>query len=623
VKIRVICGRKRENKMKPKQLELLSPAKNLECGLAAISHGADAVYIGAPKFGAREAVGNPISDIEKLAAEAHLFGAKLYVAFNTILYDQELDEASRLIKEVYEAGADALIIQDMGILEMYLPPIPLHASTQINNYTVEKIQFLEAVGFDRAVLARELSFEQIREISSKTKIELEAFVHGSLCVSLSGQCYMSHAIGRRSANRGACAQPCRKKYKLTDSNGQILSQDKHLLSLKDLNRSNSLEEMAEAGITSFKIEGRLKDIDYVKNITAYYRKKIDLLLEGNTTYQAASVGKTTFFFEPDPLKTFNRGTTDYFLYERSKDIAQAETGKSFGEELGTVTKVGNNYFDLLTNKAVSNNDGLAFFTPSGESIGLKVNSAETTRIFPDKMNNIYKGVKVFRNYDHEFQKQLGQQSAERKIRVNLSLVEMSEGFALTAIDESGVEVILDFNYIEKNGAKSPEKSEETILRQLSKSGETAFKVKDININGNEKYFFQAGTLNNMRRQILSKLEDLRKQKSSFSKKFAKNNFPFPQESFHFENNVSNSLARQFYQRHGINDPGTTFEKLSKRSGFTLMTTKHCLKYQLGYCKKYGGKIPSTISEPLFLNEGDLRFRLDFDCRNCLMKVISI
>lgn len=604
------------------KLELLSPARNLECGLAALSHGADAVYIGAPKFGAREAVGNTIADIERLATGAHLFGAKLYVAFNTILYDNELEEARQLIREIYEAGADALIIQDMGILEMDLPPIPLHASTQANNYTPEKVKFLEAVGFKRAVLARELSLQQISEISSQTTIELEAFVHGSLCVSLSGQCYMSHAIGGRSANRGACAQPCRKKYRLTDSDGHLLSEDKHLLSLKDLNRSDSLEEMALAGITSFKIEGRLKDADYVKNITAYYRKRLDALLEGNPQYKAASAGKTMFRFEPDPAKTFSRGATDYFLHERSKEIALAETSKSLGEEVGVVTRVGHNYFELLTPKMIANNDGLAFMTPSGESAGLKVNSVEGTRIFPDKMNFVFKGAKIFRNYDHEFQKLLNQQSADRKIGVRLLLQETGQGFSLTAIDETGASVTSTFSDLEKTEAKSVQKSQENIIRQLSKSGDTVFEISQVDTGNNERYFFQAGTLNTMRREILDQLTLLRQQKPCHAQQLTRNAIPFPEEPIPFEKNVSNQLALQFYQRHGVNDPGKAFEKRSDRGGFALMTTKHCLKYQMGYCKKHGGSVPATVSEPLWLHEGNLRFRLDFDCKNCLMKVIA-
>ena len=608
------------NKMN--KLELLSPARNLESGLAALSHGADAVYIGAPRFGAREAVGNPVSDIGKLADAAHLYGAKLYVAFNTLLYNNELEEANRLIHELWNAGADALIIQDMGILEMGLPPIPLHASTQANNYTPEKVQFLEQVGFKRAVLARELSLEQIAAIRSQTTLELEAFVHGSLCVSLSGQCYMSHAIGGRSANRGACAQPCRKKYILTDNNGRLLSDDAHLLSLKDMNRAASLHEMADAGITSFKIEGRLKDIAYVKNITAYYRRQLDAIIEGCAKYAKASSGKVVYSFTPEPAKTFSRGATDYFLHGRSPDIALSETSKSMGEAVGAVIRVTQNYIEIKADKMLANNDGLAFINAKGESIGIKVNRVEGNRIFPDRMVNISPGTKLFRNYDHTFQRLLSQPSAERKIEVSLSLNEEPNGFSLTATDEDGHSLTLSFPNIEKIAANDAEKSRGNLERQLSKSGETSFRITKVETNGNEQYFFQAGILNTLRRETTEKLGQLRVAQPRLTAEPVRNEIPFPSEPYAFHHNVANDLALRFYRRHGIADPETTFEKLTNHSGYTLMTTKHCLKYQLNYCPRYGGKLPAGVTEPLWLNEGELRFRLDFDCRNCMMKVVN-
>src|SRR5665647_1318442 len=372
-----------------KTLELLAPAKNLICGRAAISHGADAIYIGGPKFSAREDAGNSLQDIETLVSEAQVFGVKVYVALNTILYDSELEDARQQIKNLYEIGIDALIIQDMGLLEMDLPPIPLHASTQVHNFHPEKIEFLEAVGFKRAVLARELSLDQINEIRSRTTIELEAFIHGSLCVSMSGQCYLSDAIGGRSANRGACAQPCRKRYTLFDADKKVISADQHLLSLKDMNHSDSIKELAEAGIQSFKIEGRLKDVDYVKNITSFYRQKIDAFLEDQPEFKAASAGKSYISFEANPAKSFNRGTTDYFLHGRSKDIVSFESPKFLGESVGEVTQVTTKYFEIKSALEIANNDGLVFISSAGESVGIKVNVVERSRIFPDKMNGIY------------------------------------------------------------------------------------------------------------------------------------------------------------------------------------------------------------------------------------------
>ena len=601
------------------KIELLAPAKNLECGLAALSHGADAVYIGGPKFGAREAVGNPVKDIERLASEAHLFGAKVYVALNTILYDEELDQAFKLIHEVYHAGADALIIQDMGILEMELPPIPLHASTQVHNYTPSKIAFLEKVGFKRAVLARELSLKQIREIRNNSSIELESFIHGSLCVSLSGQCYLSHALGGRSANRGACAQPCRKKYSLIDASGETLIDNKYLLSLKDLDLSGSVADLVDAGITSFKIEGRLKDVDYVKNITSFYRRKIDAFLEKKPDYQKASVGKSYFNFDPDPKKSFNRSSTDYFLHSRSKDIVSFESPKSFGEEIGFVKMVANEFIEIDSAVSLSNNDGLVFISKSGESRGIKINKVEKGRVFPDKMNGIYRGALVYRNYDHEFRQKMKSDAAVRKIRAGVYLREVAEGFTIGASDETGLKVSVEYK-IEKQLARETGKSKEQITKQLSKSGDTVFEVTSVETNGTEQYFFQASMLNLMRREVFEQLTMLRRQKPQISIQRELNAVPFPQEELRYQTNVSNRLSQRFYERHGVQKPGTAFEKQTSRESFAVMTTKHCLKYQMGYCRKYDNTNRTPLNEPLYLvNETD-KLRLEFDCLNCHMKI---
>ncbi len=621
-------------------IELLSPARNLECGLAAISHGADAVYIGGPKFGAREAVGNSIGDIEKLSSEAHLFGAKVYVALNTILYDEELEPARQIIQQIYDAGADALIIQDMGILEMDLPPIPLHASTQVHNYSSSKIEFLEKTGFIRAVLARELTLEQIREIKSRTSIALEFFVHGSLCVSMSGQCYLSHAIGRRSANRGACAQPCRKKYSLTDSEGNILMKDKYLLSLKDLDHSASIGELAEAGISSFKIEGRLKDADYVKNITSFYRKKIDSFLEEKTEFKAASLGKTYIDFDPDPKKSFNRGATDYFLYGRSKNMVSFDTPKSLGEKIGTVTAVHNDinsrrhdpaasrlyddlkevFFEIDSTIPLSNNDGLVFIQENGESSGIKINRAEGKRIFPDKMNGIYPGALVFRNCDHNFRQKMKSDHSVRKIKIEIFLKESTDGFSISVRDEAGLELSREYK-IQKQAAREIEKSKELIKKQLSKSGETVFEIVNVVTDGCEQYFFQTSMLNLMRRELLEQLTVLRMQKPHFISTRESNSFQFPLKEMEYQTNVSNFLARRFYVRHGIPNPGIAFEKQDNIHEQIVMTTKHCLKYQLGYCVKHENSCSPPLREPLYLvNESD-KLRLKFDCSNCRMNVI--
>ena len=603
-----------------KIIELLAPAKNLICGRAAISHGADAIYIGGPKFGAREDAGNSLQDIESLISEAQVFGVKVYVALNTILYDSELEDARLQVKNLYEIGVDALIIQDMGILEMDLPPIPLHASTQLHNYLPEQIKFLEAVHFKRAVLARELSLDQIREIRGQTSIELEAFIHGSLCVSFSGRCYLSHAIGGRSANRGACAQPCRKRYTLYDADKKVISADQHLLSLKDLNQSGSIKELAEAGIQSFKIEGRLKEVDYVKNITAFYRKKMDAFLEEQPEFKAASAGKSYISFEANPAKSFNRGTTDYFLHGRSKDIVSFESPKFLGESVGVVTQVTTKYFEIESALEIANNDGLVFISAAGESIGIKVNVAERSRIYPDKMNGIYPGAKVYRNYDHLFQQQLKSDLTVRKITLSIEISESDDGFELTAHDESGIVVGSEYN-LPKNPARDILKSKETITHQLTKSGDTPFNVSDIETNGTEKFFFQASALNAMRRDLLDLIAEARKKKTRSEIINEPNSFPYPDKVIGYEGNISNRLARKFYIRHGVENPEMAFEKQSDPHGKTVMTTKHCLKFQMGFCPKYGGKKPANFNEPFSLNDGINELRLDFDCIQCVMKVI--
>ena len=603
-----------------KIIELLAPAKNLVCGRAAISHGADAIYIGGPKFGAREDAGNSLQDIEILVEEAQVFGVKVYVALNTILYDSELEDARLQIKNLYEIGVDALIIQDMGILEMDLPPISLHASTQLHNYLPSQIKFLEAVHFKRAVLARELSIEQIREIRSQTSIELEAFIHGSLCVSFSGRCYLSNAIGGRSANRGACAQPCRKRYTLFDADKKVISADQHLLSLKDLNHSDSIKELAEAGIQSFKIEGRLKEVDYVKNITAFYRKKIDAFLEDQPEFKAASAGKSYISFEANPAKSFNRGTTDYFLHGRSKDIVSFESPKFLGESVGEVTQVTTKYFEIESTLEIANNDGLVFISTAGESVGIKVNVVERSRIYPDKMNGIYPGAKVYRNYDHLFQQQLKSDLTVRKMAVSIQISESDDGFELTANDESGIVVTSEYN-LSKNPARDILKSKDTINHQLTKSGDTPYFVSGVETNGTEKFFFQASVLNAMRRDLLDRITEARKQKTRNKFNYEPNSYPYPDKEIGYEGNIGNRLARQFYIRHGVENPEMAFEKQSDPHGKIVMTTKHCLKFQMGFCPKFGGKKAINFSEPFSLNDGINDLRLDFDCIQCVMKVI--
>ncbi|MFZ4726275.1 MAG: peptidase U32 family protein, partial [Paludibacter sp.] len=505
-------------------IELLSPSKNLECGIAAVDHGADAVYIGASQFGARAAASNSIEDITELVKYAHQFRVKVLVALNTVLTDDQLPEAEKLIWEIYNAGADALIIQDMGILKLNLPPIALHASTQTDNRTEEKVRFLQDVGFSRVVLARELSLKQISEISSQTDVELEAFVHGALCVSYSGQCYMSEANCGRSANRGQCAQYCRLPYTLFDADDNTLVKNKHLLSLKDLDLSNSLEEMMNAGVTSFKIEGRLKDVDYVKNITAFYRKKLDLILEGNTKYHRASAGQTTFFFEPNPEKSFRRGNTDYFLHGRQSDIVQLNTPKSLGEPIGKVTYIGRNFFEVQNGTLLNNGDGLCFINKHGDLTGFRVNRAEhltptlskgegvkgkiRVQIFPAEMPKITDGVMLYRNQDQAFEKILKGKTSERKIGIEILFKEIQNGFSIQITDEDENLSVFEVE-CDKQPAQKPEAVNENIKNQLSKFGNTIYEARNIDIQIDKPWFFPASQLSEWRRVAIEKLSEMR------------------------------------------------------------------------------------------------------------------
>ncbi len=605
---------------KKRPIELLAPAKDPECGLAAINSGADAVYIGGPRFGAREAAGNSVGEIEKLARYAHIFNAKVYVTLNTILFDHEVEDARLLAHCLYNAGVDALIIQDMAFLEMDMPPLPLHASTQTHNYDTGKIKLLSDAGFSRIVLARELSLGQIREIRKITSAELEFFVHGSLCVSLSGQCYLSYAIGGRSANRGACAQPCRRKYTLTDDKGNVLISDKHLLSLKDLNLSDSIADLADAGIDSLKIEGRLKDAAYVKNITAFYRKKLDKLIEGSDSYRRASSGKIYLGFDPDPAKSFNRGATDYFLHGRTKDIASADTPKSLGEEIGSVTNVTSSWFEISTEKKLSNNDGLVFLNRKGDAIGIKVNKVDGKRIFPDSLNGIYPGVIVFRNYDHQFNMLLTSDVSGRKLEVKIKMYLLPDGIKVTVTTETGSNAEISVP-VDLTPAQNITKSGESIRTQMSKSGNTPFEVSDVDTGGCEKYFFPSSVLNNMRRTVLEKLQEILEIRRNLPEKPKPVKSLFPQLSNGFEHNVSNLIAGKFYERYGVNITGSALEVTGDAVEKRVMTTKHCLKYMTGFCLKNGDHPSGNVPSFMYLTDGDLKLRLEFNCKECFMNII--
>ncbi len=598
------------------EIELLAPAKNIECAMAAITHGADAVYIGGPSFGARAAAGNSFEDLEQLVRFAHPYRVKILVTLNTILTDRELEEAERQIHRYYDMGIDALIVQDMGLLKLDLPPIALHASTQMDNRTPEKVKFLQKAGFQRVVLARELSLQQIREIREQSEVELEAFVHGALCVSYSGRCYMSYAACGRSANRGECAQFCRLPYTLTDADGKVLIRDQHLLSLKDMDRSDWLLPMMQAGIKSFKIEGRLKDVAYVKNITAYYRRRIDAILEGHSEYKPASIGKTTLFFEPDPERTFHRDRTPYFIDGKRTPMVQMHTPKSTGAFVGTVQAIKYNSMEYSGEKELHNGDGLCFVNAQGEFAGFRVNKVEGRRVFWNEPVNVGIGDKLYRNYDIQFEKQLNGKSAERRVAIDFTLLEQDNGFLLRVVNEAGMTTELSIT-TEKVVADKTEQAFQNLKTQLSKLGNTCYHARNIDIETKQAYFFPSSVVADWRRRIVEKMYEERGKKNDVEMQ----NLASPQNiqlSLMPEAvNVMNEKAKEFYQGIGVEQVEEAYEK-TKTDDQPLMTCKYCIRHELGLCLREQGN--RGQKEPFLLKTGRHVFRLSFDCAKCEMRI---
>lgn len=606
--------------IKQRPIELLAPAKNLECGIEAINHGADAVYIGAPRFGARAAAGNSIEDIKALVEHAHLYNARIYVTVNTILHDEELPETEKMIWELYRAGVDALIIQDMGITRLNLPPIALHASTQMDNRTPEKVKFLSDIGFRQVVLARELSLDEIKKIHDTCpETLLEVFIHGALCVSYSGQCYVSQACYGRSANRGECAQFCRLAFDLVDSNGKTIEQNKHLLSLKDMNQSDNLEALLDAGATSLKIEGRLKDVSYVKNVTAYYRQKLDSIFKYRKEYVRASSGTVKTTFTPQLDKSFSRGFTDYFLRGRNPGIFSFSTPKSLGEEVGTVKEIRGNYFTVAGVKSFSNGDGLCYIDDNGRLQGFRVNRVENNKLFPQDMPRLKPKTRLYRNFDQEFEKLMQKKSAERKIAVDICLAENNFGFTLSFTDEDDNSVSLTLER-----AKEPARTPQTdnLRNQLSKLGNTPFEANDIKIDLSDNWFIPSSELSELRRNAVEKLLEARRinyRREVFRLKESKTKFPI--STLTYLGNVMNSSAAEFYKNHGVLKVMPAFEKEQPKDA-VLMFCKHCIRYSMGWCPVHH-KVRSPFREPYYLVSSDgRRFRLEFDCKQCQMKVLA-
>ncbi|MBQ5925501.1 MAG: U32 family peptidase [Paludibacteraceae bacterium] len=604
--------------IKNPKIELLSPAKNLEVGIAAINHGADAVYIGPSQFGARVAAGNSVDDIAQLVQYAHKYRARVYVTLNTILRDDELEQARLLVNDLYNIGVDALIVQDMALLQMDLPPIALHASTQCDTRTVEKVKFLEQCGFEQVVLARETPLTTMRQMAEQTNVALEAFVHGALCVSYSGQCYMSEAARGRSANRGACAQMCRLPYDLIDGEGNIIVHKKHLLSLKDFDASRHLQEMIDAGISSFKIEGRLKDIEYVKNITSYYRRKFDAILEG-TPRQASSSGKTTFFFEPNPKKTFYRGATDYFLEGRKRDIWSFDTPKSLGEPIGKVKDIWRNALTINTKTEIVNGDGLCFLNKKGEFEGFRVNKVESGRLLPLVMPKIEKGTLVYRNSDVAFERILAGKTAERKIHVDIQLQATNNQLLISMTDTDKVSTSITVEYL-GDKANNPEKMLDTWRTQLSKLGGTIFEAQNIDLSAlHTPFFIPVSQIAEWRRELVELHEQNRAKTYNRSLiEIKPTTHRYITTDLDYRANVYNSQSKAFYEQHGCHVKQMAFEQ-QYQPNVELMRTKHCIRYALGLCRKENPK--SQVKE-LYLQNANDRFLLEFDCRNCEMIIFK-
>ncbi|WP_420094093.1 peptidase U32 family protein [Parazoarcus communis] len=618
------------------QLELLSPAKNADFGIEAITHGADAVYIGGPSFGARASAENTVADIARLAAHAHRFHAQVFVALNTILRDDELEDARKLIWQLYDAGADALIVQDMGLLELDLPPIQLHASTQTDIRDAAKARFLQDVGFSQIVLARELTLDEVKKIAAATECQLEYFVHGALCVAFSGQCYISHAHTGRSANRGECSQACRLPYDLADKDGNIIARDQHMLSMKDNNQSANLRTLAAAGVSSFKIEGRYKDLSYVKNITAHYRQLLDEIIEhpdaDGPAWQRASSGRSTFLFIPQAEKTFNRGYTDYFTNKRQHGIEAFESPKFVGEAIGRVTRIdtkAGKFFEIERVAPIHNGDGLTWYDAKGDLTGLRINRAEhdaagegVDRIFTaDALPaDLVPGISVFRNHDQAFERALEKKSADRRITVDARFFKTSDGYALTLSDADGVTATAAIQAAHE-AAQQAERALGTIRDHIAKLGNTIFTAQEITLDVADAPFLPASALNALRRDAVERLEAARLQAHARPPRAApvEPPVPFPDDSLSYLANVLNEKARDFYVKHGVKLIDAAYEANEEHGEVSVMITKHCLRYSFNLCPK---EVKGIRPDPMTLVNGKETLTLRFDCKRCEMHVMG-
>ena len=624
------------------QLELLAPARDAAIGIEAVNHGADAVYIGGPGFGARDKAANPVADIEHLARHAHRFGARVFVTLNTILRDDELEPARRLAWQLHAAGADALIVQDLGLLELDLPPIQLHASTQTDIRTPAKARFLQDAGFSQMVLARELDLAQIRAIAAQAReAVLEFFVHGALCVAYSGQCYISHALTGRSANRGSCSQECRQPWTVTDSAGRVVAHERHVLSLKDNDQSANLEVLADAGIRSFKIEGRYKEMATVKNVTAHYRQLLDAILERRADLAAASSGRCRFTFSPDPAQGFQRGATDYFVNGRQPDIGAFDTPKHTGIAVGHVQRLGADHFDLECDDAqtvLHNGDALTWVDLQGELQGVPVNVAEPLpnlgrrrwRLVPnapiDMLKGLRRGTAIRRNRDMAWERLLEKKSAERRIGVALTLSATADGLALEAVDDDGHRGRAT-TALPNEPARDATRAAESLRAHLARLGDTIFEARQVALDGVGARFVPPSVLNALRREAVAALEAARASawQPLPRARAADPPAPCPDDTLSYLANVFNAKAAAFYARHGVRVIDAAYESHEELGEVSLMITKHCVRYSLSLCPKQAkgvtGVQGTVKAEPLTLVHGPDRFTLRFDCRPCEMHVV--
>ncbi len=620
-------------------LELLSPARDAEIGREAVLHGADAVYIGGPAFGARTKADNTVADIAGLTNFAHRYGARIFVTVNTILHDNELEPARRYIHELFDAGVDALIVQDMGILELDIPPIALHASTQCDIRTVEKAKFLGEVGFSQLVLARELTLQQIAAMRTAVNpdVPLEYFVHGALCVAFSGNCYISEAHTGRSANRGSCSQECRLPYTLEDSHGRVVAFDKHLLSMKDNNQSDNLAALIDAGIRSFKIEGRYKDMGYVKNVTAHYRTLLDEILEKRPELAAASHGKCTYTFTPDPDRTFNRGNTDYFATGRKMDIGAFDAPAHVGSPLGVVTRVAGNRFEIDPIDAateMANGDGLTWMHKrevKGTQANIVAKVGGQWHITPNvpiqELPGLSVGTQLSRNRDHAWELALAKQSADRRIAVDMRFGETAMGLALTLADENGASAIATIERAHEP-AQNADRAETSLRENLGKLGNTIFFARKIAVEWSQPWFVPASVINALRREAVDALETIRLERLPkwVRAEAAASPSQYPETSLSYLANVYNVAARDFYSKHGVTLIANAYEAHTEAGEVPVMVTKHCLRWSFNLCPKQAkgvqGVQGQVRAEPMTLVSGSDRLTLKFDCKPCEMHVMG-